>query len=157
MTASANIRDLVDAFVSSLDGLIRAAIRERFDAAIGDNVLQVFNWGYQTKKAGVLYTNFMWYQQGSTLMYGLVVACHLLEIGEVFVGIGQPFFNQQQPNNSFVVILWSRVVYFGAVAGGDHEQLRQAEYVLQTEHEPFGFIFVECNSLTNSQRGCFVG
>jgi len=40
------------------------------DEFIGRNVLQVFNWGYQTKKAGVLYTNFIWYLQGSTVMYG---------------------------------------------------------------------------------------
>ena len=40
------------------------------DEFIGQNVLQVFNWGYQRKKSGVLYSNFYWYQQPSSLMYG---------------------------------------------------------------------------------------
>jgi|688.fasta_scaffold609705_1 hypothetical protein len=40
------------------------------DEFIGRNVLQVFNWGYQTKKAGVLYTNFYWYMHGMNVMYG---------------------------------------------------------------------------------------
>lgn len=31
------------------------------DELIGRNVLQVFNWGYQTLKAGVLYSNFIFY------------------------------------------------------------------------------------------------
>ena len=28
------------------------------DELVGRNVLQVFNWGYRNKKAGVLYSNF---------------------------------------------------------------------------------------------------
>ena len=34
------------------------------DELIGRNTLQLFNWGYQTKKVGVLYTNFYRYNQG---------------------------------------------------------------------------------------------
>jgi hypothetical protein len=33
------------------------------DELIGRNALQVFNWGYQTLKSGVLYSNFIWYHQ----------------------------------------------------------------------------------------------
>ena len=40
------------------------------DEFIGKNVLQVFNWGYQTKKSGVLYSNFYWYNQPSSLLAG---------------------------------------------------------------------------------------
>ena len=40
------------------------------DELIGRNVLKVFNWAYQTKKSGVVYSNFFWFQQPSTLMYG---------------------------------------------------------------------------------------
>lgn len=40
------------------------------DEFIGRNVLKVFNWAYQTKKAGVIYSNFYWFQQPQTLMYG---------------------------------------------------------------------------------------
>jgi glycosyltransferase involved in cell wall biosynthesis len=50
-----------DSIVLNLDG---------DDEFIGRNVLKLFNWGYQTKKSGVLYTNFYWYQQPTTLMYG---------------------------------------------------------------------------------------
>ena len=32
------------------------------DELIGRNVLQTFNWAYQTKKAGVVYSNFYWYR-----------------------------------------------------------------------------------------------
>jgi hypothetical protein len=41
------------------------------DEFIGRNVLQLYNWGYQTKKAGVLYTNFIGYcQETSYMMLG---------------------------------------------------------------------------------------
>jgi glycosyltransferase involved in cell wall biosynthesis len=40
------------------------------DEFVGRNVLNVFNWGYRTKKSGVIYTNFYWFQQPQTLMYG---------------------------------------------------------------------------------------
>lgn len=40
------------------------------DEFIGRNVLQVINWGYQTKKAGVLYSNFFYYQPGVVLKKG---------------------------------------------------------------------------------------
>ena len=33
------------------------------DELIGRNVLQVFNWAYQTKKAGVIYSNYYNFQQ----------------------------------------------------------------------------------------------
>ena len=33
------------------------------DEFIGRNVLQVFNWAYQTKKAGVVYSNYINFQQ----------------------------------------------------------------------------------------------
>ena len=33
------------------------------DELIGRNVLQVFNWAYQTRRAGVVYSNFYFYQQ----------------------------------------------------------------------------------------------
>jgi hypothetical protein len=33
------------------------------DELIGRNALKVFNWGYQTKKLGVLYSNFYFYRQ----------------------------------------------------------------------------------------------
>ena len=51
-----------DSIVLDLDG---------DDEFIGRNVLKLFNWGYQTKKSGVLYSNFYWYQQPSTLMFGM--------------------------------------------------------------------------------------
>jgi len=41
-----------DSFAINLDG---------DDEFIGRNVLNVFNWGYQTKKSGVLYSNFYSY------------------------------------------------------------------------------------------------
>lgn len=50
-----------DSVVLNLDG---------DDEFIGKNVLKIFNAGYQTKKAGVLYSNFYWYEQGGNLMYG---------------------------------------------------------------------------------------
>ena len=34
------------------------------DELIGRNVLKVFNWAYQTNKAGVVYSNFYWYKHG---------------------------------------------------------------------------------------------
>lgn len=37
------------------------------DELIGRNVLQVFNWAYQTQKAGVVYSNFYRFQQPHTL------------------------------------------------------------------------------------------
>ena len=40
------------------------------DEFIGKNVLKVFNAGYQLKKAGVLYSNFYWYDQGRNIMLG---------------------------------------------------------------------------------------
>jgi hypothetical protein len=33
------------------------------DELIGRNVLKLLNWGYQTKKAGVIYSNFYFYYQ----------------------------------------------------------------------------------------------
>jgi glycosyltransferase involved in cell wall biosynthesis len=41
-----------------------AMIVDGDDELIGRNILKVFNWGYQTKKAGVMYTNFIWYNKG---------------------------------------------------------------------------------------------
>jgi glycosyltransferase involved in cell wall biosynthesis len=40
------------------------------DELIGRNMLKVFNWGYQTKKAGVMYTNFIQRGYGDKLEYG---------------------------------------------------------------------------------------
>ena len=40
------------------------------DEFIGKNVLKVFNAGYHSKKAGVLYSNFYWYDQGKNIMLG---------------------------------------------------------------------------------------
>ena len=40
------------------------------DEFIGVNVLKVFNAGYQQKKAGVLYSNFYWFEQGRRITYG---------------------------------------------------------------------------------------
>lgn len=40
------------------------------DEFIGRNVLKVFNWGYQVKKAGVLYSNFYWFDPYSMLKSG---------------------------------------------------------------------------------------
>ena len=50
-----------DSIVVTLDG---------DDEFIGRNVLQVFNWAYQTKKAGVVYSNFYWFQQASSVIGG---------------------------------------------------------------------------------------
>ena len=43
-----------DSIILTLDG---------DDEFIGRNVLQVFNWAYQSKKAGVIYSNFYWFLQ----------------------------------------------------------------------------------------------
>lgn len=40
------------------------------DEFIGKNPLKLFNAGYQKYKAGVLYSNFFWYEQGGNLMLG---------------------------------------------------------------------------------------
>jgi glycosyltransferase involved in cell wall biosynthesis len=40
------------------------------DEFIGKNVLKVFNAGYQRHKAGVVYSNFYWYEQGVNIMLG---------------------------------------------------------------------------------------
>jgi len=37
---------------------------------IGRNVLKVFNWAYQTKKAGVIYSNFYLYEQPKDVKLG---------------------------------------------------------------------------------------
>lgn len=50
-----------DSVVLNLDG---------DDEFIGKNVLKMFNTGYQRTKAGVLYSNFYWYEQGNNLMLG---------------------------------------------------------------------------------------
>jgi len=38
------------------------------DELIGRNVFQVFNWGYQTLKSGVLYSNYYHYNHVSSVM-----------------------------------------------------------------------------------------
>ena len=40
------------------------------DELIGKNVLKVFNAAYQEKKAGVVYSNFFYYQHNSFLRVG---------------------------------------------------------------------------------------
>jgi glycosyltransferase involved in cell wall biosynthesis len=40
------------------------------DEFIGKNVLKVFNAAYQRHKAGVIYSNFYWYDQGRNIMLG---------------------------------------------------------------------------------------
>ena len=50
-----------DSIVLALDG---------DDEFIGRNVLKTFNWAYQTKKAGAIYSNFYSYQQPYTVGYG---------------------------------------------------------------------------------------
>jgi len=40
------------------------------DELIGRNVLKMFNWGYQTKRSGVLYSNYYWYSHGLLLSKG---------------------------------------------------------------------------------------
>ena len=40
------------------------------DELIGKNVLKMFNAGYQLHKAGVIYSNFYWYDQGRNIMLG---------------------------------------------------------------------------------------
>jgi hypothetical protein len=40
------------------------------DEFIGRNALKVFNWGYQTKRAGVLYSNFYFYRQSFEVREG---------------------------------------------------------------------------------------
>lgn len=40
------------------------------DELIGKNVLKIFNAGYQFHKAGVIYSNFYWYDQGRNIMLG---------------------------------------------------------------------------------------
>lgn len=70
---SKRVTALQNIYMGSLNHCAEDAIVVTIDADdefIGRNVLNVFNWGYQTKKSGVLYTNFMWYQHRATLMYG---------------------------------------------------------------------------------------
>lgn len=50
-----------DSIVITLDG---------DDELIGGNVFKLFNWGYQTKRVGVLYSNFYWYDQGRSVREG---------------------------------------------------------------------------------------
>jgi glycosyltransferase involved in cell wall biosynthesis len=40
------------------------------DELIGRNTLKLFNWAYQTHKAGVVYSNFYWYIQSMKVMNG---------------------------------------------------------------------------------------
>lgn len=70
---SRRVTALQNIYLASLNQCSKDSIVVTMDADdefIGRNVLQVFNWGYQTKKSGVIYSNFFWYQQPQTLMYG---------------------------------------------------------------------------------------
>ena len=40
------------------------------DELIGKNVLKIFNAAYQQKKAGVIYSNFFFYEQGEKIEVG---------------------------------------------------------------------------------------
>ena len=44
------------------------------DELIGRNTLKLFNWGFQTLKAGVLYSNFYYYLQGQYVRAGFTSA-----------------------------------------------------------------------------------
>jgi glycosyltransferase involved in cell wall biosynthesis len=50
-----------DSIVITLDG---------DDELVGRNVFKLFNWAYQTKRAGVVYSNFYWYDQGRSVREG---------------------------------------------------------------------------------------
>lgn len=50
-----------DSVVVNLDG---------DDEFIGKNVLKIFNAGYQRHKAGVIFSNFYWYEQAVNIMLG---------------------------------------------------------------------------------------
>jgi hypothetical protein len=40
------------------------------DELVGRNALQVFNWGYQKLKSGVLYSSYIWYHQSVQVFEG---------------------------------------------------------------------------------------
>ena len=54
------------------------------DELIGKNVLKVFNAAFQQKKAGVIYSNFIWYR---------------LSIKRATIGITQPYTEQEKAGN----------------------------------------------------------
>lgn len=62
------------------------------DEFIGRNVLRIFNWGFQSKKAGVIYSNFYWYQQPVTLRHGFTSGYSANEkINNLYRGVPMKF------------------------------------------------------------------